>query len=283
MTSAPDNASIVSAMLRDHDYDRWLSVLFAPQAARAHLTALYAFNHETARIRDIVSEPQLGEIRLQWWREVIDGGRAGEAALNPVSQQLIEAMRLFDPPAASMAGLIEARRFDLYNDPMPDMNTLEGYCGETCSILYRLAAHIISRETIEQCDASLLADACGHAGVADQMSALLLALPQHAARGQCYLPRDVLERHGALPQAAAAGLVTKPLLAAIDEMRQHARSHLEKSRKAIGALPIVLKPAFAQLALAPLRLKALEKNAHAPFDPAPQIARWRRQWAMWRF
>jgi len=283
MSASSDSASIVSSMLRDHDYDRWLSVMFAPPEARRHLTALYAFAHEAARIRDIVSEPQLGEIRLQWWREVIDGGRAGEAALNPVSQQLLDAMRAFDLPAASLAGLIEARRFDLYNDPMPDMNTLEGYCGETCSILYRLAAQIINQDAAGQGAPSLLADACGHAGVADRLSALLQALPQHAARGQCFLPRDLLDRHGALPQAAAAGLLTKPLLAAIGELRQRARSHFDTSHKAIRQLPQALKPAFAPLAIVPLRLKALEKNAHSPFEPAPHVARWRRQWAMWRF
>ena len=34
---------------------------------------LYAFNHELARAREAVSEPPLALIRLQWWREVVEG------------------------------------------------------------------------------------------------------------------------------------------------------------------------------------------------------------------
>lgn len=51
------------------DPDRWLTTLFAPDASRPGLFALYAFNAEIARARESVSQPMIGQIRLQWWRE----------------------------------------------------------------------------------------------------------------------------------------------------------------------------------------------------------------------
>ena len=59
------------------DKDRFLSCLFAPTDARPHLFALYAFNVEIARIRETVSEPQIGLVRQQWWLDTIDGIYAG--------------------------------------------------------------------------------------------------------------------------------------------------------------------------------------------------------------
>ena len=65
------------------DYDRYLSALFAPACRREALFALIAFNHEIARIPEAVSEPMLGRIRLQWWREVLEAVYAGRARPAP--------------------------------------------------------------------------------------------------------------------------------------------------------------------------------------------------------
>src|SRR6476661_6084406 len=72
-----DRLSPVAALVRHHDRDRFQTVLFAPAARREALFALYAFNYEIARVRESVTEPMLGQIRLQWWREAVDAGYAG--------------------------------------------------------------------------------------------------------------------------------------------------------------------------------------------------------------
>ena len=71
--------------VKANDYDRFLVTLFAPATSREDLFALYAFNHEVAKIREAVSEPMLGEIRLQWWRESIDGIYQG----NPRNHEVV--------------------------------------------------------------------------------------------------------------------------------------------------------------------------------------------------
>ena len=74
MPSAFDHCA---ALVRDFDRDRYLAALYAPAHLRPALYALYAFNLEIARVRELAREPMPGEIRLQWWREVC-AGRARE-------------------------------------------------------------------------------------------------------------------------------------------------------------------------------------------------------------
>src|SRR3954465_7509110 len=81
--AAPDfspGLSAVAAIVRRHDRDRYQTALFAPADRREALFALYAFNHEVARVREAVTTPMLGQIRLQWWREIIDAAYAGTPA-----------------------------------------------------------------------------------------------------------------------------------------------------------------------------------------------------------
>ncbi len=69
-----------AAIVRRHDRDRYQTALFAPSDRREALFALYAFNYEVARVRESVTQPMLGRIRLQWWREVVDAAYAGAPA-----------------------------------------------------------------------------------------------------------------------------------------------------------------------------------------------------------
>ena len=71
--------SYCAKQIRDFDNDRFLASLFADDAVREDLFALYAFNLEVARTRERVSEPMLGQIRLQWWRELIEAPPSGRA------------------------------------------------------------------------------------------------------------------------------------------------------------------------------------------------------------
>src|SRR3984893_741338 len=127
-------------LVRAGDKDRWLASLFAPADRRPLLHALYAFNLEVARVRELAREPIAGEIRLPWWREVIAGTRPGEAAANPVAAALLETIARYGLPVQTFLDLIEARAFDLYNDPMPSIAAFAGYERRTASGLIAPAA-----------------------------------------------------------------------------------------------------------------------------------------------
>jgi phytoene synthase len=220
-------------LVRTGDKDRYLSSLFAPDHLRSHLLALYAFNIEIARIRETVSEAMLGEIRLKWWHDAIENLYAGNEAGHPVIAELAPAIAEAGLPKHAFVNMIAARQFDLYDDPMPDLGALEGYLGETSSMLIQLAAMILARD-----QAKSLAEESGLAGVAMGIAGLLRSLPLSRARGQCFIPKEMLERHGLSPAHLLAARNPEALAAVLVELRAHAAKRLAEARaKAAGIAP----------------------------------------------
>ena len=267
------------ALTRAHDRDRWLAGLFAPAPARKHLYALTAYSYEVSRLREIMREPLAGEMRLQWWREAIGGERAGEARANPVAAALIDTIERFGLPRKAFDDLAAARIFDLYNDPPATMRDIEGYCGETCSALFQLGAIILCAG---RDPATGAAAASGHAGIAYAVVGQLRALPLTSARGQAFIPAELLAAHGIGRDDIAARRDSPGVRAALAEMRAHARRHLAEAQSLARSLSPQVKPAFLPLGVLPLYLAALERNHGSPFQTMADAPQWRRQWALWR-
>lgn len=199
------------ALVRAADKDRFLATLFAPADKRGALFALYAFNTEIARIGEIVREPMAGEIRLQWWRDVLAGERAGEAAANPVAAALLDTIARYSLPVEPLTRLIEARAFDLYDDPMPTLAALEAYLDATSSALIAVAARILAG------DHPAIAQAAHSAGLAYGMSGLLRAGRDFSAladlRGRAAAEIDAFEALlPRLPSAAAPAFLPVALV-----------------------------------------------------------------------
>lgn len=271
-----DAAGHCARLVREADRGRFLATLFAPAVDRPSLFALYAFNCEITRVRDIAREPLPGEIRLQWWREVLAGERRGEARANPVSAALLDAMERHALSAQPLIDLVEARSFDLYDDPMPSLAHLEAYAVKTSSVLFALAAQIVRSGSGPVAENLSL-----HAGIAYAIAGLIRTFPWHAARRQLYLPLEILQRHGARPDDAFAGKATPELRAALAEMRLHARGHLSAANDFLAAAPSSVLPAFLPVALVRPTLKRMEQSGYDPFAPV-EIPQWRRQWVLWR-
>jgi len=264
-------------LVRSADRDRFLTVLFAPAEHRAALFALYAFNIEVARVREVAREPLAGEIRLQWWREALDAeARVDEVAAHPVAAALREARGRYDLPLARLAAMIEARRFDLYDEPMATVADLEAYAQGAASGLILLAAQVLARGREPGIDAL-----ARHAGLAHALTGLLKAFPAHAARRQLFVPRELLQRHGADPGELARLPASAPLRAALAELRAHARGHLLAAGRLHAAAPASLMPALLPLALTGPTLARMERAGYEPMVPV-EIAPWRRQWLIWR-
>jgi phytoene synthase len=265
-----DAADYCAELLRTADRDRYVATLFAPAEHRGALFALYAFNSEVARVRDVAREPLPGEIRLQWWSDVLRGERGGEAQANPVAAALLAGIAQYRLPPDKLIDLVEARRFDLYDEPMATLAELETYANKTSSALFALAAQILSATEAE------IADAVGQAYA---IAALLRALPLHAARRQLYLPVELLDRHAVKTADIYAGRTSSGLNAAAAELRNVARHHLAAVRARLAGLPREALPAFLALALVGPALDRLDgSDALAPAELAP----WRRQWLIWR-
>ncbi|HEX2538291.1 MAG TPA: squalene/phytoene synthase family protein, partial [Pseudolabrys sp.] len=106
-----NNAEHCAALVREHDRDRYLATLFTPADRRDALFALYSFAVEIGRVRDVAREPMPGEIRLQWWREVLEGQREGEAAAHPVAAALRTAIAQHGLDASRLIAFVDAHTF----------------------------------------------------------------------------------------------------------------------------------------------------------------------------
>ncbi|WP_183433251.1 phytoene/squalene synthase family protein [Mesorhizobium sp. RMAD-H1] len=263
--------------LRDADRDRYLSVLYAPEEKRGGLAALYAFNAEVARIRDLVHDPLPGEVRLQWWRDLVNGTEHGAVAGHPVAAALLKTIEQHRLPRAALDNYCEARIFDLYDDPMPSRNDLEGYCGETASALIQLASLILDGEA-----APRFAELAGHAGVAQGVTGLLRLLPLHRRRGQVFVPADILKAVGVSRETLLAGTEKDALDRVVAAMAALARDHLSAFDKARGTLPGTLRPAYLPVALVPAYLKAIMRKGGDAASGIAEISPLRRQWIMFR-
>jgi 15-cis-phytoene synthase len=264
-------------IVREADRDRYLSVLYAPEEKRGALFSLYAFNAEVARIRDVIHEPMPGEIRLQWWRDVIADGSPEAAAGHPVAAALLATIRERDLPRGAFDHYMNARIFDLYDDPMPSRNDLEGYCGETASAIIQLAALVLDPEK-----AVAHAEAAGHAGCAQAMTGLLRLLPIHLARGQCFIPRDLLSAAGTTPEAFVARRAGDACGRAIAAMVALAREHLTAFETRAGLLPPSLRAAYLPVSLAGPYLGKLSSKATDPSREIAAIPEVRRYWTVFR-
>jgi phytoene synthase len=191
-----------------------------------------------------------------------------------VAQALLAVIERCRLPAAKLQTLVEARRFDLYDEPMARLADLEAYARNTSSALLALAAQILGAGEGQRADA--IAD---DAGIAQAIASLLRAFPLHASRRQLYVPLELLDRHGVEPSDIFAGRSSDNLRAAFAELQDVARSHLRLAHDNIAALPQAALPAFLPVALV---RPALDRLAHRdPFMPA-EISPWRRQWLIWR-
>jgi 15-cis-phytoene synthase len=269
MPSAFDHCT---ALVREFDRDRYLATLFAPAERRAALHALYAFNIEIARVREVAREPMPGEIRLQWWREVLAGERLGEARANPVAAALIEALLRYKLAREPLTQVIDAHAFDLYDEPMQSLGDLTRYAIQSEGVVFGYACRMLGA------DEQAIGTRVMNAGIAATIASILSRLAWHAARRQLYVPLLTLTQHGVERETVFAGRSTEALSAALAVLRARARWYLGLA-EAAPMLPRIV-PALLPLALVGPTLARMERTED-PFRFTP-LPLWRRQWLLWR-
>jgi len=205
-------------IVRAGDPDRFRTALFAKPTEREHLFALYAFNLEIAKIAPMVSEPMLGEIRLQWWREALDQIYGeGPVRQHEVTTPLAEAVRVADLPRAPFDTLIDQRANDLDPAFPPSNPALHQYIDATAGGLTALAAKALAPDLNEE-GMRLAQDA----GFAIGAARYLMALPELVRSGRKPLPMEMVDalaeegrqrlgnaraKRAAIPKAAAPALL----------------------------------------------------------------------------
>ena len=273
--TSTDAAGFCTGLVRTHDFVRYASTLFVPADQRRALLALYAFNVEISRIRLQVSQPLAGEMRLQWWTDMLAGTAHGGVEGNPVAAELLLAIRDARLPVERLARLIEEHQFDLYNDPMPTMAALEGYIGDTSSVLFSLAVRIAGEASDE------IEHVARHAGLAQGIAQVMATLALDASRRQLFVPVQLLERHGGGMEEVFSGKQNPKLRAALDQLIDDGREHLKTALMLLASIPSDARPAFLQLAMVWRDLEQTSRADSDPFAPRP-ASRLRTLWTLWR-
>jgi phytoene synthase len=276
MTGADNDAAAFCAdLVRSHDFVRYASTLFMPAEERRALLALYAFNVEISRIRDQVSQPLPGEIRMQWWTDLLAGAGHGGVEGNPVASELQLAIRTYGLPAEPMSRLIDEHQFDLYNDPMPTLAALEGYVHETTSALFGLAARILAPPSAE------IEHLARHAGFAEGFVQVVASLPRDATRRQLFLPLQFLQSQGSGMEEVFSGKQTPKVRAAVDRLLGEARRHFQTAEELLAQVPPRVRPAFLSLALLRHDLARISRADNDPFVLRAR-SRFSILWTLWR-
>ncbi len=220
---------MIRDLVRRHDRPRYYASLFAPAEHRGALFALFALKAEVARIPTLVSEPGLGEIRLQWWREALERIADGGTSETPHLAALGEAVARYRLPVAPLTALIDAHRGDLYADPPATVGDLEGFFGETESALFQLACLVLGEKDGQSREATAknTAEAAGHAGIAYGLALRLAALARDLARGRCIVPVEMLAAHGLTAEAMFSAPVPEAVANVVSELADKAENHLE--------------------------------------------------------
>lgn len=256
--------SYCARQVRDFDNDRFLATLFAGDSVREDLFALYAFNLELAKIRETVSEPMIGRMRLQFWRDAVPGLMSGEPPSHAVAEPLSVCVRRAGISADQLHALIDARETDMDDIPPRDLPALEDYAEKTSSSVMSLALQVIGD------DPGRYPDLLRAAGIGTALVGLVRAILYQASTGRVTLPADLCQNAGLdpsqphqWPRNPDVSAITGPLMVAAEG---HVRA-AEKAGKGIGRSAL---PAFLPLSLAALYLKDLKKHDG---DPARHAAR----------
>ncbi len=252
--------SYAAKEVRRYDRDRFITLLFAPAEHREALFVLHAFNLELAKVPELVREPMMGRIRIQWWRDRVE--LAGKEALpdHPVAQPLQAALIRYRLDMTELERLLDARENDVEAQPPANLVQMEDYAEATGASLARLSVRILGAEG----EAAL--EAARHVGIGWALTGLLRAVPFHASLGRLYLPIDRLAAHGLDVDDILAGRPRPELAHVAQEIAVRAAQHLRQARSLRPGMDRRALPAMLPAALADRYLAGLAREGYQPFS-----------------
>lgn len=257
-----DGMSSLAADVRNQDPDRYLATLFAPAEVREALFALYAFDHEIAKVRRLVREPMAGLVRLQWWRDALDGIEAGDVLAHPVVVGLSQAITERGLDRGFLDGAIEARERELEEEPPDAIAAFERHLQAANGGIARAAVSMLGGH-----DSKVLS-------MADRLGLTLGLLEKlrllEAARGELplWLPKPFLVEHGLADQGSEHPRDDEGRTAKMEGLRRKlarmAREQLALARKDQASIKRPFLTVFFPGTLAEIRLRDLDRSGNHP-------------------
>ncbi|MBM3623308.1 MAG: squalene/phytoene synthase family protein [Alphaproteobacteria bacterium] len=247
-----------AAQARTADHGRWLCGLFAPEAARHDLWALLAFNAEVARTREVVREPMLGQIRLQWWREAIAEAYAGRARAHQVMAPLADAIARRRPPVERFETLLDGRLRDLDDQPFATLADLEAYAQATSGTLSLLMLDMLG------VDDGGAREAATAIGTAWALVGLVRATPHLAAHRRLMMPTDLMGDIN--PESLFTGRPDAGLANVLRAVVDRASALLVEARRHRRKVPTPALPALVPARLLDRRIARIHRADYLMFD-----------------
>jgi phytoene synthase len=199
----------------------------------------------------------------------------GDVEQNPVAAELLLAIRAHDLPIDRLSKLIDVHIFDLYNDPMPDLALLESHFRDTLGTLLFASAKILG----DGSDAS--AHVAEHAGLAQGVARMIARLAYDSARGQLFVPQDMLVQHGSSAAEVFLGKSTAAIRATLDQLITGAQEQLVTAEGMLADVSAPARAAFLPMALAKHDLAQMARSEFDPFELYVR-SRLRTLWTLWR-
>ena len=254
-----DAVTYCADQTRRLDRERWLMALLAPAAHRPALFALLAFNLELAKTHEVVSEPMLGEIRLQWWRDALAEIREGRPRAHPVVQALSPCLMSGRLSADACLALIDGRTGDIDGEGPADMAALEAYAAATAGVLNAALAEV----------SDLAGTAAGTAalpiGRAWGLIGLLRAVPHHARANRVMLPADELAAVGLGRRDVIEGRAGSALSLVVGQVAARAMAGLAEARALAPGMTPAARACLLPGTLARAHRRALARAGDDPF------------------
>lgn len=253
------------------DHDRYLTILYAPEKKRNALYGLYAFNYEISSIREAVSEPMLGEIRLQWWREAIDDIYQGKTRNHEIIPSLAAAVAENNLPRDMLMAVIEGRAQDLYDENPATMSELEDYLAITAGNLSSLAVHILGQRDIDGL-ARRMGIAWGYVG-------LIRSITYHISLKKSYIPSQLMEKHNVSSKFLSQDQPEemKCILEELYDQAEQNLNYIHENRNRIGSES---RSVFLLSSLARSYMKTIKKADYNAFKLEEKAAALSRHWRL---
>lgn len=245
--------------VKQYDYDHWLTALFVPQEKRERFFTLLAFNSEISRIRETVSEPMLGDIRLQWWREALEGLEKKTVKTHPVIQALDAANKENALDISLMLNMVDMRSKDLDRAPIEDDEDLLAYADGTGGALHRLLLSALGGNTHSE-----VVEAANRAGRVYALIGILRAIRFHAGHDLVLLPGKRLVKADMTRDTIFQKENRTSFLKIVADISEIVRGELSEAKRAARMVKGDARSCVSVNTLSSLYLKRL-KSAH--FDP----------------
>ena len=273
--SETSHEDVIRASARAWELDRYLAALLAPRQVRQDLLALAAFAGEVARIPAFVTEPMMGEIRLQWWREALENTDLATRSGHPVADATRLTAARHRLPLGLLIGFIDAQTVLLHDELIKDDQMLAAHLAKTEGALFELALRILGRGD-ETAHVTALA-----AGRAYGLARVLVELPALWAQRRILIPKARLDAAGLTFPQVQAGVPAERLTPVLEGLAQEAERSFGEVRRLERQLSRAQCAALLPVAVVEPYLRAFRKGRRDPLREPLDIAPLRRVLALW--